>query len=284
MTTKKHVAFLSVVLLASGIAVPANAMFVDALVGNSAFLPGSFGGWVNFAVYDNPTGANWVTDLGAPVAVGLPGSSFTGFERNVFFYQIVRDGSGPAEDMTALTIPPGSDPWTGGGALAGAVFDDGAPVLAGGPNPTIGPPAAAPGLSNTTGSLDATPFLPDGMTNAPVAMSVPAGAFAWIPFTFGEDEHSPVLFLTSDSQPLDVNGVNPATGLPNGTNFTMATTAGFPTAAGPLVNVPVSNPEPGSMVLVAVGLVGAGAVGRWQKRRKDKAKREGINDSTVSAI
>lgn len=249
----------------------AEASFVDSgvsdAVGNSGFTAG-FGvaGWVNFAVYDNQDHGNWLTELGLTSGdlVGGFGST-TETERNVFFFQVTRADPGGFPGPVALeniTIPAGENPWIGGGALDDFVFDEagvGAVVgETGGANNTLGTDAAAGG-TNLDGSLDATPFVANAAAVAPTVLSSVGGGAIRFSFTgesFDADEHSTVFFLTSHSRPLVTVPFETATTVQLG-------------GGGPSASVPVSNPEPGSLILLSFAGIGAAGVA-WRRRRKQK--------------
>ena len=265
---KRNALLFGVLVIACTIPVRSQAGFVNDFVGNSGFTTtGAIDGWVSFAVYDNTVnaGASWLTKLGVSLA-SVTGTSATGFERNVFFYQIVRDTEGPSEDLYNLTIPQGAFPWNGIGVLSGVVFQDssGDDVAASGAGTrtTIGDEAGA-GSTDTDGTLDTTPETDAFVTNGSVVTPSKvefltdgsgSGRFSFLTDSFDDSEHSPVLFLTSHANPNIVTYATVATG---------GTTTPMPT-----VSLPVSNPEPGSLVLLGLGMMGGGAGFVWRRRRK----------------
>lgn len=267
-------------ILSAFVPTVSQAAFVSDFTGNSGFATNSkgIGGWVNFAVYANPNGSNWVTDLfGAATLV--TGSSTTGFERNVFFYEVVRNGTATGQDLISVTIPQGRDLWTGIGAFTDRVFSSGGAVVSG-TNPTIGPSAAA-GVTDVTGSLDGTPFAtsaaavePNGTIVFPAFSIDGTSGDATFSFVFTDvldhNEYSSILFLTSNSNPLTPR-------------FLAGGSAAASGAVGsPGFNVPVSNPEPGSLVLLSfAGISGVGLA--WRRRRKEKKQRDGGNASVSIA-
>ena len=271
----------ALVVLVMGVisASEARAAFINSFVGNSGVdSGGSFNGWVSFAVYENTGGSNWLTDLGVDVAP-VSGSTLTGSEPLVYFYEIVRDST--AADVIVFNVPTGKAAWTGIGALEesgastdGVVFNDatgGGPavaVTATGANNQIGPNPGAGG-TDLTGILDTTPFVGNSAAVIPDSVSVAgfAGNFVFdytaVPFnSFGPSEHSTVIALATVDVSAEIST------LPDGGLSGIGTSSD--------VAVPVANPEPTSLALLSLVLVG-GASGSWWRRRRSKGEAEQSN-------
>lgn len=257
---------VGVAVLAVATAVtPVYAGFLSDFVGNSTF-SATETGFVNFAVYDND-GGNWITDLGlSSVDTNIEGFAGTnpaptGKERNVFFFQVVRT-DGTAQGDASIDLPFGSDPWTSMGFLTGTVFEytsgattyevkadaDAAESFA----QSLPDGTTAVGF-NTSGNTTVDPKTDDGGLDV-------GGGQAQVAFSsslrgsVSSLDTSSVFFFTSHSQPLVV---------------TLSTNSELGGGATGFA-VPVSNPEPGSLVLLGLGMMGGGAGFLW-KRRKTKS-------------
>lgn len=285
----KRCYLLLLTVLFVGLAVPttASATWLSNFTGNSRFASPTRSGFVNFAVYinDGVTG-NWITDLGL-AGVGVlasdsttPGNSL-GLERNVFFGQITRSDTGVLQSITTLDWP-ALDPWIRIGYVNNTVFFDNtdSTAVVGGNPATAAQSLGANATNGTTGKTtgvvapsfvtNASALEPDGgtITNAfdlatfdfsvVGGAAIPAGGF------------SSIFFLTSHSQPL-------SDAQPQGGTF------GTGSINGSLsFDVPVSNPEPGSLVLLSfAGIGGAGLA--WRRRRKEKKQRDDGNGSVSIA-
>ncbi len=247
---------------------PSEAAFVSGFVGNSGLsaTPGSADGWVNFAVYDNSGGLDWRSELGVTVSNLPSGQAVTGYERAVFFYQVVRDGLGDARLTEFAVASAGPVAWNGIGFLDGWVFRDSLNVAVGpSGNQTLGTEAApfgSPGDVRTDGQLSAPPssFVTQAGAASLLDGAITSPTTAFFQWSFVNaiqaNQFSSVLVLTSESDPNLL------------TWGTAGTVVGG--ATGPQTTVPTTSPEPGSLVLLGLAMVVGGAGYGW-KRRKQKA-------------
>lgn len=221
----------------------AKASFLPAFTGNTQMSDAgaSVGGVVDFAVYQNPAGDNWVNDLGLTSAVS--GSSAGGGSVDtgasfVYFYEVVNTAPNAGDGTIAhFNIGNTDTPFSSGGWLRGYVFND-AHGKAVGPstNPFLGPAASGDDLSNSQPSNSGVNLGDPPFTNSGVSPTDPTGVaslggtgsqgtatFLWtILFgnaLIGQNSYSPVLFFTSDKSPVyglgtisDASGLNPSDG------------------------------------------------------------------------
>ena len=284
MRRASFVVWLLVVVVATG---SVQAGFVSALTGNSDF-SGSRGGYVNWAVYENVGGVtgNWITDLGlGAVVTDIPGLNIppvfppnpgaTGGERNVFFYQITRSDTGDGDAITDFTAP-FHDVWTSIGYLAGTVFSDaGSPVLGSGALGTSLNTLGAAALGGKTVGVAGPTFVGDGAAVDPATTlgTLDNGGgeaqfyFTATPLVGGD--HSSVFFVTSTSNPLTT-----VTDIPTLKLFEDGSVTGALT-----MEVPVSNPEPGSLALLSVAMVVGTGGSWWRRRRRRRGEKDKTSDS-----
>ncbi len=264
---------LLICVVALSVPSAAHAGFVGTMTGASAF-SGSRDGFVNFAVYTNDGGTgNWITDLGlGGVVTNIPGivvppfipgnPASTGLEKNVFFYQIARTDSADTDPITTMTAPLGDDAWTTMGFLSGTVFTDAGGSVVG--SDTSG--------NNSLDSGGITGFAASGAAVDPVTTlgTLDNGGgggdfFFTAPALVGGD-HSSVTFFTSDSDPLLV-----ASALFVNDPLLPAIFRPGSVTGGLAVTLPTSNPEPGSLILLGLGMMGGGAGVLWKRRKKKTA-------------
>jgi hypothetical protein len=242
---------------------------------------------MNFAVYvnDGVTG-NWITDLGLtgvnllasdPSVEGLSARPF-GTERNVFFGQITRSDAATPSTITTLDWAVSSNPWMRIGSIDDTVFfdnTDSAAVIGGNPA-TAAQSLGANATNGTTGKTTGVvaPAFASNSSAIEPGTGTLSFAFGVATFNFGTPiaagGHSSIVFLTNHSEPLsDV-----------ATSVTLFKSGGI--NGGISFDVPVANPEPGSLVLLSfAGIGGAGLA--WRRRRKDKKQRDDGNGSVSIA-
>ncbi|VAX35700.1 hypothetical protein MNBD_PLANCTO02-1875 [hydrothermal vent metagenome] len=255
---KRVITLLAVAALIATTITETQADFVSGFTGNTQFSDGSTSGFVNFAVYQNDglshlggTG-NWVTDLGLGAVVSnLPGVGFppavTGLERNVFFYQVT--ATSLSAQVNGVTIPV-LDPWVSAGFLSGEVFADADGSVGLGNN--LGTDSTGPNAPSVDGV--STGFATDALAVNPATGSPSNQTFGFDGLGLTNGQTSSVFFLTSNSQP-----VTPL--------FANANLSGGGT---PLL--PASNPEPGSLILLSMGM--AGVVYRRRKKKTELLEEE----------
>lgn len=266
-------------LLLGGSLTDAEAGWIARLTGNTQLSdnPNS-DGIVNFAVY-RPDTSDWVTELGLGSVVEslLLSGTVDVDAAYVFFYQIVNTDPNvhptePDHELHVLKVPnysPGA--LTSIGYLKDTVFTDGAPVGPSG-NRFLG--SEAPGDDKGDDVVDGVPsesgvtgigFASDSAAYDPLTGSMNSGdhlaRFTWdqvvIPGfgVFGDGaiptgSYSSVVFMTTD---LDYEPDYHKGNLRNGD----------PPSDGDL---PRPNPEPGSLILLALGLPAAAVARRLRSR------------------
>ncbi len=265
----------------SALSHPASAGWLTSLTGNTQMSDNpSSDGIVNFAVY-KPDTNNWVTELGlSGVATSLLLSNYIDVDAAyVFFYQVVNTDPNavpgdPDHDLHVLKLPNySSSALTSIGYLADTVFTDGAPVGPAG-NRFLG--SEAPGDDKGDDVVDGIPsesgvsgvgFASDSSAYNPISGVMDSGdsmaRFTWdqviIPGfgVFGDGAiptggYSSVVFMTTD---LDY--------LPSYYKGNLRN--GDPPSDGDL---PRPNPEPGSLILMALGVPAAIAARRLRNRHR----------------
>lgn len=271
---------LSLVALSAVLCSQANAQFMPGFTGWTEFADAgsSAGGVVDFAVYDNSGGGNWVTQLGltsdlAGVADANGGSTVDSTASYVFFYEVVNTapatGNGSIGNFNVNSF---SNPYSSGGWLNNYVFNDTAvtnthPYI--GTQPTGTPPDNQqyyyPSVSGQ--SLDSTtPFTNSGVTTtAPAGIGSLGGTqgggaatFQWLSFggfhLLTAGHYSPVLFLTSDTRPTYSGG-------------SLSATSGLNPSDG---NIPTQAPESATLLMWGAGVLGLTFMIR--RRRKSAGK------------
>lgn len=258
----------------------ANAQFMPGFTGWTEFADAgsSAGGVVDFAVYANTGGGNWVSQLGltsdlAGVADASGGSTVDSTASYVFFYEVVNTAPAAGNGSIAnFNINSYSNPYSSGGWLNNYVFNDAAvtnthPYI--GTQPVGTPPDNQqyyyPSVSGQ--SLDSTtPFTNSGVsTTAPTGVASLGGAgnggsatFQWTTF-FGNhlltaSHYSPVLFLTSNTAPSYAPG-------------SLSGTTGLNASDG---NIPTQAPESATLLMWGAGALGLTFMIR--RRRKQVAR------------
>jgi len=233
-------------------------------------------GTVNFAVYSNPTGHNWATDLGISVSsVGAGNPAVDTKAAFVYFYQVVNNGPGGKTKaklggMDVYVAPDtGSffDPYTSFGKVNGtgtngAVFTDTGGAVGPSGNQYLGDPTVMDnkGAAGTTKKTVTPGFTSNSSAVNPSGVDtsgVDDGVNFVIRWTFrnanggpiiADQGYSSVVFMTSNYRPTYGTGT-----LRDGDR-----TAG---------SVPVATPEPASFALMACGAFGFGLAG-WRKLRR----------------
>ena len=182
---------------------------------------GSANAVVNFAVYQNPSGHNWTTDLGlSPTSGGvfLPDGPVDTTAPYVYLYQVVNTGTSPLE---LLQIGVNPNEVTSSGYIGGQVFTDANGLITnlnpylGTPNPSSQPleaggngvPTSLGGLTGTGSAAGVAPvfesFSPGpGGTLSPNASSAGVITYTFSPvpnFSINIGGYSTLLFLTSSS-------------------------------------------------------------------------------------
>lgn len=256
--TKKLFSVLAITALLFVQSQNARADFVPDLTGGNSYDTGGKAGFVNFLTYDNSGGGNWITALGlAPGDVTSVDETLTGSETNVFFYQVLRnDGKlGSFDSTQSFEIPAGFNDWVKSGLLQGKVFNDaeGAVVGGSGNNNEFNGPVS----TNTA-------FTAGSTTSAAVwgiNPSTDRGQANWNLNTFLGSSVSDIFILVSDATFLSPT-------VPTSTGFDQIAFAN--TIGDAIAAVPVPNPEPGSLALLAGGMFGLGFV---RRRRTSRAPR-----------
>lgn len=252
----------------------AKAGFLTQYTGNTQMSGAgtSASGVVDFAVYQNPTGHNWVADLGLSSAVTgqLSGGGVVDANANyVYFYEVVNTAPSGNGMISIFNVGNAGIPFTSGGWLRGYVFSD-ASNNAVGPvgNAFLGPAASGDDPftnqpSNSGVSLGNPPFTnasvspvdPTGLASLGGASSMGTATFLWtILFgnaLLGQNAYSPVLFYTSNSAPVyaggsisDPSGLNPSNG-----------------------GIPGQAPEPATLLMWSMGAIGCLITARHRSRK-----------------
>lgn len=266
-----------VLLLAAGPAI-AQAGFLSQYTGNTQMSGAgtSASGVVDFAVYQNPTGHDWVADLGLSSAVTgqLSGGGVVDTSANyVYFYEVVNTAPSGNGMISIFNVGNAGVPFTSGGWLRGYVFAD-ANNNAVGPtgNPFLGPAASGDDPftdqpSNSGVNLGNPPFTntgvsptdPTGVASLGGASSMGTATFLWtILFgnaLLGQNAYSPVLFYTSNSAPVFVSGsISDSSGL-------------NPSDGG----IPGQAPEPATLLMWSIGAIGCLMTARHRSRKHSLA-------------
>ena len=256
-------AILAVLVLAASPPL-VRAGFIPAFTGNTQMSDAgaTVGGVVDFAVYQNPTGDNWVTDLGLTSAVSggsSGGGSVDTGASFVYFYEVVNTAPNAGDGTIAhFNVGNSSTPFTSGGWLQGYVFNDANGNAVGPPgNPFLGPAASgddpANNLPSTSGvnlgdppftNVGVTPTNPTGVASLGGSANGGTATFLWtILFgnaLIGQNGYSPVLFFTSDKSPVYAMG-------------SISDPSGLNAADG---GVPSQAPEPATIVLFSMTALG----------------------------
>lgn len=239
----------------------------------------SVGGVVDFAVYQNPTGQNWETDLGISSAV--TGSGVDATAAYVYFYEVVNTAPNAGNGLIAhFNVGNSGTPFTSGGWLKGYDFNDANNNAVGPPsNPFLGPAASGNDPfsnqpSHSGVSLGSPPFTNNGLSPTnPMGVAALGGpgsggtaTFLWTILDgnslLGQNSYSPVLFFTSDMSPVYANGsISDSSGL-------NPADPGVPSQEAP---------EPATLGIWALGAL---VVGRkhWADALRHRSKRVGSAD------
>jgi hypothetical protein len=247
---------------------------------------GATEGIVNFAVFENTDGnfldeAPFSSVAALPLVIGSPLIDVTaGF---VYLFQVVNDDPVNPEaalDAFRLPVSPGSNPQvTSAGFFLDTVFTDtvrdngstGSGIPVGGPsnkflgaqpaNPNNDDPLDnVPSLSGVTGvGLAAIPAVAGGNPFDPSSVDLATRQVRWAPGIMPVLGFSSVFFFTSNVGPAYRPG-EIGTGDLN--------LSGSPRSNG---DVPVPTPEPGTLVLWSVAVLGLGGASCWRRWRGDRS-------------
>lgn len=270
---KKALVRLMVVLFLSAASSQVHASFIADLTGNSTFSGNAtITSYVNFTVFANPKGSDWRTGAGVPAGnITTLAGTIDGQARTICLYQITRDAAAADTNLGlgTFTIPTdllGATTWRGAGVLSGtsAVFSSGGAVRGDGGTGSLNTIGATAAVGTPTTGVAAPTFVAD-----PGGAVVPTflGTLSITPtFSFaggiGLGGHSPVFVMTSDGDIVAEDGFQVVSGPATGA------VSGLVPAGSATAPIPVSNPEPCSLVLLGLGMIGGGAGVVWKRRRK----------------
>jgi len=270
----KQVVFILAVVVSTTLSLPARAGFVAGYTGNSQTLYTALNpsipnptsdGLINFAVWDNSAGGNWIADFATSFGVSAASMNIalgaTGREAYVYLYQMVNTNPDPSAEsnLHLLQIETGTS-FNGAGYLFSGTNSVGFSEAAGTTGPTTDPAIGTattdtlPGNQvpgSSTGVLNPTPFASVANGKTPTGVTYLVGDHEY-QFEFADlsglgipgltdhslapDGYSTIVFLTSDVPPTYLKGT-----VHNGV-FSQG-------------DVPSNTPEPVSIVSVFGALV-----------------------------